>query len=240
MMMAGVWPPSRSGECACWLQRVPLLPQSDSSGPPDHWPSAGDSCLLGSQDGDVEGRSLSSTPFFLLETVITGDLLASKGGEAGERSWLQRPAYNSSVCPVFSRGFSLRDLNMGKGLGSWLPPGQSQKDGAEREKAGVPFLRALAQRLDRVQGGAGPAWSLLPSGPSDSPKPQNPCRLACPPSGPVGSSIRQPEPSPTHPVSFPSSWPGVFRYLDLIQWGLSSCSLPWTKLPVSSTNPLLA
>lgn len=80
-----------SPEGANWLQ-------SDSSGPPDHWPSAGDSCLLGSQDGDTEGQSLSSIiPFFLLETVITGDLLASKGGEAGERSWLQHPAYNSSV-----------------------------------------------------------------------------------------------------------------------------------------------
>lgn len=41
--------------------------------------------------------------------------------------------------PVFSQGFSLRDLNMGKGLGSWLPPRRSRKDSAEWERAGVPF-----------------------------------------------------------------------------------------------------
>lgn len=163
------------------------------------------------------------TPSFLLETAFGGcqSIFQSESGEQGRESLLRGCAPDSSECfhylaPPFPTGSSLsRGLG---GLGPGLPPRPSQKENAEGTGAGVPRLRAQAQRL-----GSGPLGALSPQA---SLQGRNPGRPGLPSLWPVSSSTQWPGPAPPRPpfLSLLTGHPSCV----VPTWASSCGCLQWT------------
>ena len=151
------------------------------------------------------------TPSFLLEIAFGGrrqSIFQSEGGEQGRESLLRGCAPDSSECSHYLAGPFLAGSSLSRGLGGLgpgLPPRPSQKEDAEGTRAGVPRLRAQAQRLGSGPGPQQPPGSALISGSTSGAKPWqawpvvllagqffHPMAQAC---------------SPPPPVSFPPYWP---------------------------------